>query len=74
MSDDTTALILALASENAELRAALTEAQELLVETAVDAGELHARVGELEAEVAALRAEREATARSTDMGHSAELR
>ncbi|TXM91175.1 hypothetical protein [Methylobacterium sp. WL116] len=58
MSDDTTALILALASENAELRAAMTEAQELLVETAVDAGELHARVGKLKAEVEALRAER----------------
>ena len=74
MSDDTNALILALASENAELRAAMTEAQELLVETAVDAGELHARVEELKAEVAALRAEREATVRSSDMGHSAELR
>ena len=38
MSDDTTALVLALATENAELRAALAEAQELLIETAVDAG------------------------------------
>ncbi|WP_279603552.1 hypothetical protein [Methylobacterium sp. E-041] len=44
MSDETTALILALATENVELRAALAEAQELLIETAVDAGEMHARV------------------------------
>ena len=33
MSDDTAPLIRALATENAELRAALAEAQELLVET-----------------------------------------
>jgi len=57
MGDDTTALVLALATENAQLRAALAEAQDLLVETAVDAGELHARVGDLHEEVVALRAE-----------------
>ncbi|TXM91266.1 hypothetical protein [Methylobacterium sp. WL116] len=51
MSDDTTALVLALATENAELRAALAEAQELLIETAVDAGEVHACVEELQAEL-----------------------
>ncbi len=37
MNDDTAALILALAAENAELRAQLAEAQDLLVEIAVDA-------------------------------------
>ena len=42
MSDDTAAVILALSTENAELRAGVTETQELLIETAVDAGERHA--------------------------------
>lgn len=68
MSDETTALVLALVTENAELRAQLAEAQELLVETAVDAGELHARVEDLQAEVAALRAERDAMAPSGERG------
>ncbi|TXN62480.1 hypothetical protein [Methylobacterium sp. WL6] len=60
MSDETTALVLALATENAELRAALAEAQELLIETAVDAGEMHARVEELQMELAVARANRDA--------------
>ncbi|TXN41559.1 hypothetical protein FV232_04740 [Methylobacterium sp. WL30] len=60
MSDDTTVLVLALATENAELRAALAEAQELLIETAVDAGELHARVEELQTELVKARGERDA--------------
>ena len=60
MSDETTALVLALATENAELRAALAEAQELLIETAVDAGEMHARVEELQMELAVERADRDA--------------
>ena len=60
MSDDTANLILALATENAELRVALAEAQDLLVETAVDAGELHARVEELQGELAEMRVERDA--------------
>lgn len=60
MTDDTAALILALATENAELRAALAEAQELLIETAVDAGELHACVKELQRELAAMLTERDA--------------
>ena len=60
MSDDTANLILALATENAELRVALAEAQDLLVETAVDAGELHARVEELQAELVEARGERDA--------------
>ena len=60
MSDDTAALILALAVENAELRGQLAEAQDLLVETAVDAGELHARMEELQDELAEARGERDA--------------
>ena len=60
MSDDTTALVLALATENAELRAALAEAQELLIETAVDAGEMHARLEEVQRELTAACADRDA--------------
>ena len=56
MSDGTANLILALATENAELRLALAEAQDLLVETAIDAGELHARVEELQGEIVVLTA------------------
>ncbi|MCJ2074804.1 hypothetical protein MKK68_03945 [Methylobacterium sp. E-016] len=60
MSDETTALVLALATEIAELRAALAEAQELLIETAVDAGEMHARLEEVQKELAVARADRDA--------------
>ena len=44
MSDDMAALLLALATENAELRKQLATAQDLLMETAIDAGHLHARI------------------------------
>ena len=57
MSNETTALVLALATENAELRAALAEAQELLIETAIDAGEMHARLEEVQRELDVARAE-----------------
>ncbi|WP_246687915.1 MULTISPECIES: hypothetical protein [unclassified Methylobacterium] len=60
MSGEPTTLILALATENAELRAQLAEAQELLVETAVDAGEMHARLEEVQAELAKVQAELDA--------------
>ncbi|MFK5600553.1 hypothetical protein ACFZ8E_26715 [Methylobacterium sp. HMF5984] len=60
MSDETTALVLALATENAELRAALAEAQELLIETAVDAGEMHARLEGVQRELAVARVDRDA--------------
>jgi septal ring factor EnvC (AmiA/AmiB activator) len=60
MSDDAATLILALALENAELRGQLAEAQDLLVETAVDAGELHARIAEIQVEVSEARSERDA--------------
>lgn len=42
MSDVVTALLLALAAENAELRQQLASAQDMLVETAIDAGNMHA--------------------------------
>ncbi|TXN27645.1 hypothetical protein FV232_26005 [Methylobacterium sp. WL30] len=54
MSDDTAAVILALATENAELRAQLAEAQDLLVEVAVDAGVMHAEVEALRTQIANL--------------------
>ena len=42
MSDIVTALLVALADENAELRQQLASAQDMLVETAIDAGNMHA--------------------------------
>ncbi|MCJ2097408.1 hypothetical protein [Methylobacterium sp. E-046] len=50
MSDDLAALLLALATENAELRQQLATAQDLLMETAIDAGHLHARIEAVQAE------------------------
>ena len=44
MGDVMTALLLALATENAELRQQLASAQDMLVETAIDAGNMHALV------------------------------
>ncbi|MGU3664939.1 hypothetical protein ACLBX9_12200 [Methylobacterium sp. A49B] len=44
MSDVVTALLLSLSAENAELREQLASAQDMLVETAIDAGHLHALV------------------------------
>ena len=52
-------LILALAVENAELHQQLAIAQDMLMETAIDAGQLHARVEALGAERDAWRAEAE---------------
>ena len=60
MGDDTAVLVIALATENAELRAALSQAQELLIETAVDAGEMHARLEEVQRELAVARADHDA--------------
>lgn len=44
MSNDLPALLFALATENDELRQQLATAQDLLLETAIDAGQLHARI------------------------------
>ncbi|MCJ2051841.1 hypothetical protein [Methylobacterium sp. J-070] len=60
MDEDDAALLLTLASENTELRQQLAQAQEMLVETAIDAGHLHARIGALQSELAELRANRDA--------------
>jgi len=57
---DQAALILALAAENAELHRQLASAQDLLVETASEAGHLNARVEVLRSELAEARAARDA--------------
>jgi hypothetical protein len=59
MGDDVAALLLALATENAKLRAQLAAAQDMLMETAIDAGHLHARIESVQAERDAWRAEAE---------------
>lgn len=59
MSDDVAALLLALATENTELRQQLAAAQDMLVETAIDAGHLHARIKAVQAKSDAWRAEAE---------------
>lgn len=59
MSDDLTALLLALATENAELREQLAAAQDMLMETAVDAGYLHAHIEAVQIECDAWQAEAE---------------
>jgi predicted nuclease with TOPRIM domain len=60
MGDDNAGLLLALANENAELRQQLASAQDLLVETAIDAGQLHARIEALQAELTEMRNRRDA--------------
>ncbi|GJE14587.1 hypothetical protein [Methylobacterium longum] len=59
MSDDVAALPLTLATENAELRQQLATTQDLLMETAIDAGHLHALVEAIQSERDAWRAEAE---------------
>lgn len=56
----TEAELLALATENVELRHHLAEAQEQCIELAVDAGELHATIEALREQLAITRAERDA--------------
>ncbi len=50
MGNDVAAILLTLAAENAELHEQLAAAQEMLVETAIDAGQLHARIQDLQTE------------------------
>ena len=57
MSDDVAALLIALARENAELREQLAAAQDMLVETAVDARNLYERLEAVQIECDAWRAE-----------------
>lgn len=60
MGEDNAGLLLVLAAENTELRQQLASAQDLLVETAIDAGQLHARIEELQVELAEVRRQRDA--------------
>lgn len=57
MSDDLAALLLALATENTELRQQLAASQDLLMDTAIDAGHLHARIEAVQVERDAWRVE-----------------
>ena len=52
--------LLELATENAELRLQLAEAQEQLVEMAVDAGELHVEITALRVRLAHVEKQRDA--------------
>ena len=53
-------VVLELATENAELRIQLAEAQDQCVELAVDAGELHAEILALRAQLAEVSDQRDA--------------
>ena len=57
MSDEIAVLLLTLAAENAELGEQLAAAQDMLMETAEDAGRLHAQAEALAAERDAWRVE-----------------
>ena len=59
MGDDVTALLVAIARENADLRQQLATAQDMLMETAIDAGSLHAMIEVLQVERDAWRDEAE---------------
>ncbi|MCJ2066135.1 hypothetical protein MKK63_26045 [Methylobacterium sp. J-088] len=59
MSEDLAALLLALATENTDLRQQLATAQDMPMETAVDAGHLHARIEAVQDERDAWREEAE---------------
>ena len=74
MSDETTALVLALVTESAELRTQHAEAQELLVETAVDAGKMHAQLEEVQAELVVAVSERDAWQAEAERWSDAVLR
>ncbi|MCJ2124472.1 hypothetical protein [Methylobacterium sp. J-077] len=50
MGDDVAALLLTLAAENADLRQQLATAQDMLMETAIDAGNLHAMIEAVQVE------------------------
>ena len=50
MGDDVAAILVTLAAENAELREQLAASQDILVETAIDAGNLHALIGAVQVE------------------------
>lgn len=60
MSDATGSPRRTLAVENRDLREQLAAAQDRLVELAIDAGHLHARIAALQDELRTVRAERDA--------------
>ena len=64
MDDAANGLLLAMAVEIAELRQKLAEVQDLLVETAIDAGHLHARIEDLRVELAEARRARRVAGQS----------
>jgi hypothetical protein len=72
MSDVVTTLLLALAAENAELREQLASAQDMLVETAIDAGNMHALVEAMRTERDAWREEAERLALPASADHDRE--
>lgn len=75
MGEDNHGLLLALATENTELRQQLSTAQDMLVETAIDAGELHARIEALQVELAEMRGQRDTwRAEAMRLGGAAPLR
>ena len=75
MSDAQADVIATLATEAAELRDQLAETQELLVETAVDAGHLHAELEAMREGLAVMQAERDAwRAEAERLGGVVELR
>jgi hypothetical protein len=59
MGDDVAAILLTLANENAELRQQLAAAQDMRLESAIDARNMHASVEALLAERDAWQAEAE---------------
>lgn len=62
---------LAMAVEIAELRQQLAEAQDHLVETAIDAGHLHAQIESLQDELTEARTERDAWRAEADRNRRA---
>jgi hypothetical protein len=75
MSDTPNDVIVALAIEAAELRDQLAATQELLIETAVDAGQLHAELEVVRQELATMQVERDAWRLEAErLGEGAETR
>jgi uncharacterized protein involved in exopolysaccharide biosynthesis len=68
MGENNDCLLVALAAENTGLRRQLATAQDLLIETAIDAGELHARIEALQAELVAMRSQRDAWREAMRLG------
>lgn len=72
MSDVVTALLLALTAANADLREQLASAQDTLVETAIEAGNIHALVEAMRTERDTWREEAERLALPASADHDRE--